>query len=97
MIRHLVLFKLNEGVSRDEARVRKAADALMALGGQIPELRTWEAAWNISDRAIAYDFAVNCTVDDQAALQVYLEHPAHRAAAAPWFEFASAVVADYEV
>ncbi|MFI9050706.1 Dabb family protein [Streptomyces sp. NPDC053427] len=96
MIRHLVLFKLNEGVSRDEERVQAAARALAALEGRIPELTFWECAWNITDRPIAYDFAVNSAVADTDALKRYLEHPDHQAAAGQWREFATWVIADYE-
>ncbi|WP_438486905.1 Dabb family protein [Streptomyces sp. S186] len=97
MIRHLVLFKLNDGVSRDEERVRAGVRAFAALEKEIPELMSWECAWNITDRPIAYDFAVNSAVADTDALQRYLEHPAHQAAAAQWREFATWVIADYEV
>lgn len=96
MIRHLVLFKLDEGVRRDEPRVEAGARAFRELGGTIPELRFWECAWNIADRPIAYDFAINSAVEDLDALARYLEHPAHRAAAGQWREFATWVVADYE-
>ncbi|MGQ4426866.1 Dabb family protein, partial [Streptomyces violaceoruber] len=34
MIRHLVLFKLNDGVGRDEPRVLAGVEAFRALGGQ---------------------------------------------------------------
>ncbi|PZT69131.1 Dabb family protein [Streptomyces sp. SW4] len=97
MIRHLVLFKLNEGVTRDDPRVVKGVEAFRALGDQIPELRCWECAWNISDRPIAYDFAINSAVDDTDALRRYLEHPAHQAGVALWREFATWVIADYEI
>ncbi|GAU66907.1 hypothetical protein SSP35_03_05560 [Streptomyces sp. NBRC 110611] len=96
MIRHLVLFKLNDGVSRDEERVRTAVRAFETLKDDIAELTFWECAWNITDRPIAYDFAINSAVADKDALQRYLEHPAHQAAAAQWREFATWVIADYE-
>ncbi|WP_055533664.1 Dabb family protein [Streptomyces graminilatus] len=96
MIRHLVLFKLNEGVQRDEPRVVAGAEAFRALGGQIDELRFWECDWNITDRPIAYDFAINSAVEDVAALKRYVDHPAHQSAAAQWREFATWVIADYE-
>ncbi|MGW6743119.1 Dabb family protein [Streptomyces sp. NPDC055025] len=96
MIRHLVLFKLNDGVSRDEPRVIAGAQAFEKLGEQIPELEFWECAWNISDRPIAYDFAINSAVSDQDALQRYLGHPAHQAGVGQWREFATWVIADYE-
>ena len=97
MIRHLVLFKLDEGVTRDDPRVVAGARAFAELGGRIPELRSWECAWNITDRPIAYDYAINCTVDDRAALTAYLEHPDHQAGVALWRGFATWVIADYEV
>ncbi|MFB8438051.1 Dabb family protein [Streptomyces niveus] len=96
MIRHLVLFKLNEGVSRDEPRVVAGVRAFEELGDRIPELRQWECSWNISDRPIAQDFAINAAVDDAAALTRYLEHPDHQAGVGLWREFATWVIADYE-
>ncbi len=95
MIRHLVLFKLNEGVSRDEERVQAGAKVFAELPGLIPELEFWESAWNVSDRPIAYDFAINSAVADADALKTYAEHPAHQAAVAQWREFATWVIADY--
>ncbi|MER0244368.1 Dabb family protein [Streptomyces sp. HSW2009] len=96
MIRHLVLFKLNEGVTRDEERVIAGAKAFAELEGVVPELTFWECAWNITERPIAYDFAINSAVADRDALTRYLEHPAHQAVAAQWREFATWVIADYE-
>ncbi|WP_406008033.1 Dabb family protein [Streptomyces sp. NBC_00637] len=96
MIRHLVLFKLDEGVGRDDPRVVRGEAAFRALGGRIEELRFWELGWNISDRPIAYDFAINSAVEDADALKRYIEHPAHQEGVALWREFATWVVADYE-
>ncbi|WP_267246287.1 Dabb family protein [Streptomyces sp. PR69] len=96
MIRHLVLFKLGEGVSRDEPRVIAGVRAFQELDKLVPEIEFWECAWNITDRPIAYDFAINSAVADRDALKRYIEHPAHQAAAAQWREFATWVIADYE-
>ncbi|WP_333739688.1 Dabb family protein [Streptomyces sp. IBSBF 2806] len=96
MIRHLVLFKLNEGVERDDPQVVRGEAAFRALGGKIEELRFWELGWNVSDRPIAYDFAINSAVEDADALKRYLEHPDHQSGVALWREFATWVVADYE-
>jgi hypothetical protein len=95
MIRHLVLFKLNEGVDREDPRVTAGVAAFEGLGAQIPELHIWECAWNISERPVAYDYAINSAVADRDALQRYLDHPAHQAGVALWREFATWVVADY--
>jgi len=96
MIRHLVLFKLDEGVERDDPRVVQGEAAFRALGGQIDELRFWELGWNLSDRPIAYDFAINSGFDDAAALRRYVEHPEHQAGVTLWKEFSTWVIADYE-
>jgi hypothetical protein len=96
MIRHLVLFKLNEGVTRDEPRVIAGADAFDALGSVIPELKSWQCGWNITVRDIAYDYAIVSDVEDAEALGRYLNHPDHQAAAALWREFATWVIADLE-
>jgi hypothetical protein len=97
MIRHLVLFKLNEGVGKDEERVGAGARAFAELGARVPEVASWEWGWNVADRPIAYDFAINSSVPDTDALKRYLEHPAHQEAVAIWSEFATWVVADYEI
>ncbi|BBA98593.1 hypothetical protein RVR_4833 [Actinacidiphila reveromycinica] len=97
MIRHLVLFKLNEGVERDDARVVEGGRVFAELGALIPEVADWECGWNVTDRPIAYDFAINSSVADADALTRYLEHPAHQAAVALWSQFATWVIADYPV
>ncbi|MEU6877692.1 Dabb family protein [Streptomyces sp. NPDC046712] len=95
MIRHLVLFKLNEGIAKDDPRAVAAAEAFDGLEKEIPELSFWECGWNVSERPIAYDFAINSAVDDADALQRYLDHPAHQAGVALWREIATWVIADY--
>ncbi|WP_030905890.1 Dabb family protein [Streptomyces sp. NRRL F-5126] len=96
MIRHLVLFKLNEGVSHDDPRVAAGVAAFTALGGRVPEVESWEFARNLSDRSNAYDYAINAAVADADALRRYADHPDHQAGVALWREFATWVIADYE-
>ncbi|MFJ1795106.1 Dabb family protein [Kitasatospora griseola] len=97
MIRHLVLFKLNDGVGKDDPRALAGAKAFEELGALIPELREWECGWNTTERDIAHDFAINSLVEDRDALAAYLGHPAHQAAAGQWRSFATWVIADLEV
>ncbi|MEY9870662.1 hypothetical protein ABH931_000116 [Streptacidiphilus sp. MAP12-33] len=97
MIRHLVLFKLNDGVTKDDPRVPAAVAAFEKVGQTVPELREWQIGWNITDRDIAQDFAINSLVEDAATLQAYLTHPDHVAAAGLWREFATWVIADFEI
>ena len=49
----------------------------------------------ITDRPIAYDFAINSAVADEESLKRYIGHPDHQAAAGLWREFATWVIADY--
>ncbi|MDH6111645.1 hypothetical protein P3T36_001961 [Kitasatospora sp. MAP12-15] len=97
MIRHLVLFKLNEGIAKDDERAIAAAEGFVGLDQQIPELLEWQIGWNISPRDVAYDFALNSLLADEAALAAYATHPAHVAVAKQWREIATLVVADFEV
>ena len=97
MIRHLVLFKLNDGVAKDDPRVLAGVAAFEELGRVIPELREWQCGWNVTDREIAYDYAINSLVDGADSLQAYLTHPAHQAGVAQWREFATWIIADIEV
>ncbi|GAB2687695.1 Dabb family protein [Kitasatospora kifunensis] len=97
MIRHLVLFKLNEGITKDDERALAAAKGFEGLDQQIPELLEWQHGWNVSPRDVAYDYAINSLVADQAALQAYATHPEHVAAAQLWRAIATLVVADFEV
>lgn len=97
MIRHLVLFKLNEGVAKDDPRAVAGATIFAELGSKIPQLREWECGWNVTERDIAYDFAINSLVDDATALQSYLTHPAHQEGVAFWKTFATWVIADIPV
>jgi hypothetical protein len=97
MIRHLVLFKLNEGVRRDEPRVVAGAQGFAELGGRVPEVVSWECGWNVTDRPIAYDFAINSSFPDADALRRFLAHSAHQEVVAPWATFATWVIADYEI
>ncbi|MCX5049351.1 MULTISPECIES: Dabb family protein [unclassified Streptomyces] len=96
MIRHLVLFKLDKDVERDDPRVVEGVEAFRSLEGKIAEIRFWELGWNLSDRPIAYDFAINSGFDDAAALRRYVEHPEHQAGVTLWKEFSTWVIADYE-
>jgi hypothetical protein len=95
MIRHLVLFKLDEGVRRDDPRVIEGEKVFRSLDRKIEEIRFWELGWNISDRPIAYDFAINSGFDDAEALRRYVEHPEHQAGVALWKQFSTWIVADY--
>ncbi|GAA1964543.1 Dabb family protein [Kitasatospora viridis] len=97
MIRHLVLFKLHEGIAKDDPRALAAAEGFVGLDKEIPVLLEWQTGWNFSPRDVAYDYAINSLVADEDALKAYATHPAHVAAAQRMLEIATLVVADFEV
>ena len=96
MIRHLVLFKLKAGVTRDDPRVKRWMELSDQLPSQISQIVSWEGGWNVTDRPIAYDFGQNSTFRSREDLAVYLPHPAHQGMVAVAREVADWVLVDYE-
>ena len=94
MIRHIVLFKLHPTVSWDESRTEQAVDYANRVGDEVPELLSWYAGRNISDRPVAYDFVVMGMVRDQQDLDRYLVNPFHQKAIERWREISDWVIAD---
>ena len=80
MIRHCVLFKFRSGVSADERAEIYAG--LKALVGQIDGLLSFDFGPNVSPEGLAQGFNDGFIMDfvDEAARDLYLPHPAHRAA-----------------
>jgi hypothetical protein len=75
MILHLVLFRFREGTPA--AAIDSARDGLLALGQRIPEIRKISWSRNHGPSASDYPFALSVTLDDMAAVERYLKHPAH--------------------
>ncbi|MCU1441035.1 MAG: stress responsive alpha-beta barrel protein [Rhodoglobus sp.] len=79
MIRHIVLFTL---AATDEAQ--RASDAagmkqrLEGLVGQIPGLRTLTVSRDLGTVEGHFDLALVSDHDDNAALEGYQAHPAHK-------------------
>jgi hypothetical protein len=98
MIRNIVLFKLNEGVSRDSAEVETGLDLVEELNKRIPEIREWEIGWHAFDTSpVSYDWALNSLFDDTDAFVRFFNHPAHQAAIAHWKNLSTWVVVDMRV
>ena len=94
MIRHILLFRFNEGVSqqvRDEATQR-----LAALGEQCPTVSSWSIGINQAESPNAYDVAEVADFVDPRALQEYKDHPAHRELSARLGTIATWKLVDYE-
>ena len=95
MLRHIVIFKFREGVTRDDPRVVEVYAQLAQLPGHIPEVLQWEQGHNVSGRDIAYDLALYSSFESREALQRYSDHPAHRAVVERLREICTWHVVDY--
>lgn len=77
-IRHVVLFDYAETASEDE--IGQVIAGLNALTGQIDEIRDWALTEDLGKREGSFRFCLIAHFDDMAAMERYLNHPAHVAA-----------------
>lgn len=79
MLRHVVLFKFKD--SATPAQVKEVEDAFRKLPSQIKEIKSLEWGTNNSPENLAQGFthAFFVTFENEAAREVYLPHPAHKA------------------
>jgi hypothetical protein len=95
MIKHIVLFKVKEGVSGEDPRLLRAIATLRELEGEIGGIRSWEVGKNFSDRPIAADYALSSAFDSREDLARYIDHPAHREVVGMLKEVCTWQVCDY--
>jgi len=76
-ILHIAAFRWKPEVTPQE--VSELTAALYEMAAAIPEIRSYIAADNIRIRPSATDYGIAAIVDDAAALETYLDHPAHKA------------------
>jgi hypothetical protein len=96
-IRHVVLFRFRQGVDWSDPRASAAAQVTADHPRYIPEILNWECGRNLTDRAVACDFALVGTFADRAAVDSYLIDPDHQRGVELWREIATWVVVDYAV
>jgi hypothetical protein len=77
MILHLALFSWRDDVTPDA--VAALTEALTEMAAGIPELRSYVCGDNLHVRPGGADYAVAAVVDDEAALERYLDSPLHKA------------------
>ena len=93
MVKHIVVYKLKEGVNKEEA-VSIIASVLEPLVGKIPGLQHMEirACFNGPDYALYSEF------ESREALTAYATNPLHLEAKTHFHHFiATRTAADYEV
>ena len=92
MVKHIVLYRLKEGVDKAEA-VKLIASVLEPLVGKIPGLQHLEVrqAYN------GMDYALYSVFESREALSSYAVHPLHQEAKKHFFHLLdSRVAADYD-
>ena len=93
MVKHIVLYKLKEGVNHAEA-VETIRSVLEPLVGQIPGLLHLEVRQAFS----GMDYALYSEFESREALESYAVHPLHLEAKTHFHHFlATRVAADYEL
>jgi hypothetical protein len=95
MMRHIVMFRRRPEVEKQAALETALIERMRTLDRQIDFVRGWRVSANELDRPICWDYVLESTFDDEAAVGRYLPHPAHQALVAdlkPYFEW---VAVDY--
>lgn len=76
MIRHIVMWKFREGEQENMLLFR---ERLLALKGQIPEIRSMEVGINVNPSERSYDAVLVADFDSLEALEAYSVNPLHQA------------------
>ena len=74
MIKHIVMWKFREGEQENMMIFR---DRLLALKGQIPEIRSMEVGININPSDRSFDAVLVSEFDSLEALNAYSTNPLH--------------------
>jgi hypothetical protein len=75
MVYHIVCFRFHDGVTA--AQIAAAGDALLGMRSRIPDIRDVRWGLNLAPSAGEFSHVLTVVLDDMAAVNRYLEHPAH--------------------
>lgn len=95
-IRHIVLFELREGVSRNDPAVQRAAALSRSHPEHIDEIEDWWAGFDLTGRDISVDFMVMGSFATPRALERFAVHPHHRQGVGAWSKIANWHVIDVD-
>ncbi|MDB6176200.1 Dabb family protein [Paracoccus sp. Z330] len=97
MLRHIVMFKLKDGIERDDPRVVKAVKLIQELPGQIDTVLDSELGWDTSCKPHSLDYATLWKFRDADGLAQYSAHPAHLKVLEATRDIFDAKIADYVI
>ncbi|AVD90125.1 Stress responsive A/B Barrel Domain protein [compost metagenome] len=97
MMRHIVMFRRLASVAPQPELEARLVDRMRDLAEQIDFIRDWTVAANELDRPICWDYILDSSFDDAAAVERYLPHPAHQALVADLKQYFEWVAVDYSV
>lgn len=95
MMRHIVLFRRKPEVEHQPELEAQLVMRMRELESEIDFIRGWQVAANELDRPICWDYVLDATFDDAAAVERYLPHPAHQALVADLKTYFEWVAVDY--
>jgi len=96
MIKHIVMWNLKE--ENKEKNALEIKTRLEALKTIIPQIHSIEVGRNFNESDMAYDLVLYTEFETKGDLEIYQNHPAHKAVAKFVAEVRTArVVGDYEL
>jgi hypothetical protein len=72
MVKHIVLFKVN-----DKSKIEEAKNQILALKNEISEIVDIEVGTDIKFDESASDFGLITTFENEKDLEIYAKHPKH--------------------
>lgn len=95
-VRHVVLFRLHDGLPPSDARVQAAVAASAGLADTVPGGADWRIGPDLSGRDVAAHFGGVGDFESRETLAAFLAHPDHLAVGSLWAPLASIIVCDVQ-
>ena len=75
MVEHLVFLKLKNDISEDD--YHRIISSLKELPSKMDVIKRLKVGRNFSQRNQGYGIGLSVTLDDEASLKIYRDHPEH--------------------
>jgi len=75
VVKHIVMFKLNQKSSEN---MERALTALKSMGNKIETLKHLEVGINFKESERSYDLVLTTHFDNKEGLESYANHPVHQ-------------------